>query len=93
MSDQIVMLKVPKALELLIKGNNELLKQYKEQLYKEVKDANEQMMQILKLDPAVGWRLDLDKMMYVRLNLEESSEELTEEPSELEQEETEQQTT
>jgi hypothetical protein len=81
---QIVMLKVPKALELLIKGNNELLKQYKEQLYKEVREANEQMMQILKLDPTVGWRLDLDKMMYVRLNLEEPTETV---------EETEQQTT
>lgn len=85
---QLVMLKVPKALEMLIKGNNELLKQYKEQLYKEVKEANEQMMQILKLDPAVGWRLDLDKMMYVRLNLEEPTPETTEEL-----EETDEQTT
>lgn len=76
---QLVMLKVPKALEMLIKGNNELLKQYKEQLFKEVKEANEQMMQILKLDPAVGWRLDLDKMMYVRLNLEEPTSEETDE--------------
>lgn len=86
MSEQeLVMLKVPKALEMLIKGNNELLKQYKEQLFNEVKEANEQMMQILKLDPAIGWRLDLDKMMYVRLNLEEPIsdpiEELTETPT------------
>lgn len=72
---QSVMLKIPKALEMLIKRNNELLKQHKEQLYNEVKEANEQMMQILKLDPSVGWRLDLDKMMYVKLNIEESTDE------------------
>ncbi len=72
MSEQkVVMLKAPKALEQLISSNNELLKKYKEELFEQVKEANQQMMQILKLDPAQGWKLDLDKMMYVRLATEE----------------------
>lgn len=85
MSEQkVVMLKAPKALEQLISSNNELLKKYKEELFEQVKEANQQMMQILKLDPAQGWKLDLDKMMYVRLatedevRLEEPLEEVTE---------------
>jgi hypothetical protein len=81
MSEQkVVMLKAPKALEQLISSNNELLRKYKEELFEQIKEANQQMMQILKLDPAQGWKLDLDKMMYVRLTTEEEAQ--FEEPSE-----------
>lgn len=72
---KVVMLKVPMALQQLINSNNELLKKYKEELFEQVKEANQQMMQILKLDPVQGWKLDLDKMMYVRIVTEEFVEE------------------
>jgi hypothetical protein len=72
---KVVMLKVPMALQQLINSNNELLRKYKEELFEQVKEANQQMMQILKLDPVQGWKLDLDKMMYVRIVTEEFVEE------------------
>ena len=75
MSEQkVVMLKVPMALQQLIHSNNELLKKYKEELFEQVKEANQQMMQILKLDPSEGWKLDLDNMVYVRPATEQIEE-------------------
>lgn len=61
---------VPMALQNLIKANNTLLKTYQSQLMKEVEDANTQMMGLLQIDPANGWRLDMENMVYVRLEEE-----------------------
>jgi hypothetical protein len=66
MSDKITM-EVPLALQQLINANNERLKAYQTDLMQQVQDANIQMMQILKLDPAQGWRLDANRMVYVKL--------------------------
>ncbi len=57
---------VPIALAQLILNNNEALKKYQSQLMQQIKLANEQMMQILKLDPEEGWQLDMERMVYVR---------------------------
>ena len=66
MSDEITM-EVPLALQQLINANNERLKAYQNDLVQQVQDANIQMMQILKLDPTQGWRLDANRMVYVKL--------------------------
>jgi hypothetical protein len=66
MSDEITM-EVPLALQQLINANNERLKAYQNDLMQQVQDANIQMMQILKLDPTQGWRLDVNRMVYVKL--------------------------
>ena len=66
MTEQITM-EVPIALQELIRANNERLTAYKAELFKQVQDANVQMMQILKLDPNQGWRLDIERMVYVKL--------------------------
>jgi hypothetical protein len=66
MSDKITM-EVPLALQQLINANNERLKAYQTDLMQQVQDANIQMMQILKLDPTQGWRLDANRMVYVKL--------------------------
>jgi hypothetical protein len=66
MSDEITM-EVPLALQQLINANNERLKAYQNDLMQQVQDANIQMMQILKLDPTQGWRLDANRMVYVKL--------------------------
>ena len=66
MEEQITM-EVPLALQQLIVANNERLQEYKNDLMQQVQDANIQMMQILKLDPAQGWRLDVNRMVYVKL--------------------------
>lgn len=71
MEEQITM-EVPLALQQLIVANNERLQEYKNDLMQQVQEANIQMMQILKLDPAQGWRLDVNRMVYVKL--EESTE-------------------
>lgn len=63
---------VPLALQNLIKANNTLLKSYQAQLMDEVQRANLQMMSLLQIDPANGWRLDMENMVYVRI--EEPSE-------------------
>lgn len=59
---------VPIALQNLIKANNNLLKSYQSQLMAEVQEANLQMMGILNIDPSNGWRLDMDRMVYVRVS-------------------------
>lgn len=61
-----VTLTVPLALQNLIRSNNRLLKSYQEQLLQEVQEANYQMMQLLRLDPDAGWKLDIEQMVYVR---------------------------
>jgi hypothetical protein len=66
MTTKQVTLDVPLALQNLIKANNTLLKTYQRQLMQEIEDANAQMMQILKLNPDAGWKLDMENMMYVR---------------------------
>lgn len=69
-----VIMEVPIALQQLIKSNNKLLKDYQAVLWRQVEDANDQMMQILRLDPANGWRLDVERMVYVRV--EESNSDI-----------------
>lgn len=62
-----VTLPVPIALQNLISANNTLLKSYQSKLMEEVQQANAQMMQILQIDPRNGWRLDIDNMVYIRV--------------------------
>jgi hypothetical protein len=73
MSTKQVTVDVPLALQNLIKANNALLKSYQSQLMADIQEANIQMMQILQIDPKNGWRLDMENMVYVRI--EETSEE------------------
>ena len=77
MSSQQVTMDVPLALQHLIKTNNELLRIHQVRLLREIEEANDQMMQILQLDPANGWRLDMEQMQYVHVSVDVSeSEEL-----------------
>jgi hypothetical protein len=62
---------IPVALRQLITTSNELLKNYQTKLLGEIEEANVQMMEILKLDPRLGWRLDMERMVYVRPQTEE----------------------
>ncbi len=66
-----VSMDVPIALQKLIKANNTLLKSYQSQLMDEIQQANTQIMQILQIDPRNGWRLDMDNMVYVRIDQSE----------------------
>jgi hypothetical protein len=61
-------IQVPLALQNLIKANNTLLKTYQAQLMEDVQQANLQMMQLLQIDPANGWRLDMETMKYIRVD-------------------------
>jgi hypothetical protein len=72
MSTQQVTMDVPLALQHLIKTNNEVLRAHQSQLLREIEEANTQLMQILQLDPAAGWRLDMNNMVYVRVIDEET---------------------
>jgi len=69
-----VTLTVPLALQNLIRSNNQLLKNYQEQLLIEIQEANHQMMQLLRLDPELGWKLDMERMVYVRLKTDEEQQ-------------------
>jgi hypothetical protein len=64
--DTVVRVPVPIALQNLIRANNTLLKQYQAVLFQEVSDANDQIMQMLQLNPQDGWKLDMDNMCYLR---------------------------
>lgn len=57
---------VPTALKELIVSNNLLLNQYQQELTKKVITANLEMMELLGLNPADGWRLDTDQMIYIK---------------------------
>ena len=70
MNTKQVTVEVPLALQNLIKANNTLLKTYQSQLMQEIQEANIQMMHMLQIDPANGWRLDMDNMAYVRVEEE-----------------------
>lgn len=63
---------IPVVLQKLILANNELLRQYQQKLIGEIEEANYQMMQILQLDPLLGWKLDLERMVYTRPHSEEA---------------------
>lgn len=58
---------VPIALRQLIESNNQLLRQYQNDLTSKVMVANEEMMRLLGLDPTDGWRLDLETFTYVKV--------------------------
>jgi hypothetical protein len=73
-----VTIPVPLALQKLIKSNNNLLKTYQSQLLKEIEDANNEMMNLLNLNPTDGWRLDMDSMKYIRANTAEDDTPITE---------------
>jgi hypothetical protein len=63
---------VPLALRQLIESNNQLLKQYQNDLTGKVMVANEEMMRILGLDPNEGWRLDVDNYTYVKIEQDDT---------------------
>lgn len=64
---------VPIALRQLIVANNEILKTLQVQLWEQVQTANAEMMQILRLDPTQGWKLDVEQMKYVRMSSEKQT--------------------
>ena len=73
MENNQVTVHIPVALRQLITTSNELLKNYQAKLLGEIEEANVQMMEILKLDPRQGWRLDMERMVYVRPQTEEEA--------------------
>lgn len=63
---EIKNVKLPLALQQLIIRSNELLNNYRNELMNEIDTSSRQMMQILKLDEAEGWKLDIDNMVFTR---------------------------
>jgi len=61
-----VTLDAPLALQYLIESNNQLLKDYQKKLYSEVESSIVQMMNILGISPANGWKFDMERMVFVR---------------------------
>ena len=61
-----VTLEVPLALQQLIHTNNQLLRKFQGELLQQIQESNAQMMQILRLTPEAGWKLDMERMVYVR---------------------------
>jgi hypothetical protein len=61
-----VTVEIPLALKKLIQANTELLRVYQQELQMQIQEANLQMMEILKLSPNMGWKLDISRMVYTR---------------------------
>lgn len=57
---------VPKALVAMLNSSNSRINELKRRLWADFQDANEEMMQLLKLDPEDGWRLDLERLVYIK---------------------------
>jgi hypothetical protein len=68
---QEVTLEVPLALQQLIQTNNQLLRKFQQELLQQIQESNAQMMQILRLSPDAGWKLDMERMVYVRPKTED----------------------
>lgn len=68
---EVTSVKVPLALQELILANNDKLRQHQEALFNQVQQANKEMMELLKLNPEDGWRLDISQMTYVKLSPDE----------------------
>jgi hypothetical protein len=66
MNNNEVTLEVPLALQQLIQTNNQLLRKFQQELLQQIQESNAQMMQILRLTPEAGWKLDMERMVYVR---------------------------
>jgi hypothetical protein len=61
-----VTVQIPLALRKLIQANTELLRVYQQELQIQIQEANLQMMEILKLSPDMGWKLDISRLVYTR---------------------------
>jgi hypothetical protein len=57
---------VPSAVRELIISNNQLLRNYQQELSDRVVMANMEMMRMMGLDPQEGWKLDVEKMVYTK---------------------------
>ena len=73
MNNNEVTLEVPLALQQLIQTNNQLLRKYQTELLQQIQESNAQMMQILRLAPDAGWKLDMERMVYVRPTTDEDA--------------------
>lgn len=62
-----VSIPIPLALKELILSNNELLKQYQQELTNKVLLANQEMMKMLGLNPNDGWKIDMSTFTYVKV--------------------------
>ena len=71
MNTQEVTLEVPLALQQLIQTNNQLLRKFQQELLQQIQESNAQMMQILRLSADAGWKLDMERMVYVRPKTED----------------------
>jgi len=71
MNNNEVTLEVPLALQQLIQTNNQLLRKFQSELLQQIQESNAQMMQILRLGEEAGWKLDMDRMVYVRPKTED----------------------
>jgi hypothetical protein len=65
MSD-VTSIPIPIALKELILSNNQLLKNYQEDLTNKVLVANREMMTLLGLSEKDGWVIDLQTLSYVK---------------------------
>jgi hypothetical protein len=71
MNNNEVTLEVPLALQQLIQTNNQLLRKFQQELLQQIQESNAQMMQILQLSGEAGWKLDMERMVYVRPKTED----------------------
>jgi hypothetical protein len=74
MNNNEVTLEVPLALQQLIQTNNQLLRKFQQELLQQIQESNAQMMQILRLSGEAGWKLDMERMVYVRPKTEDEED-------------------
>jgi len=66
MSVEVKSVPVPTAIRELIASNNQLLKNYQQELTTKVQISNREMMMLLGLNPEDGWMLDTNTMTYIK---------------------------
>jgi hypothetical protein len=74
MTDEIKEVPIPLAIRQLIELHNVRIREYQQKSLQEIQEANIELMNILGLLPQNGWRLDMESMKYIKVNVDGNSQ-------------------
>jgi hypothetical protein len=57
---------IPKAMQYMVDESNRQLREIQQTLTKDVMEASLELMTLLGISPDAGWKMDVDRMVYVR---------------------------
>ena len=74
MTDQPTAVPVPLAIRQLIDLHNDKIQEYRRTSLTEIQQASLEIMALMGLHIADGWRLDLDTLQFIKVSTEQSTD-------------------